>query len=171
MKFNALTILFISFFVVCNSTPCMAVSEAGEIQRKETKEPKSNMYVSNNIADLGFAATAPDNNEVVEKIEFEADEMINDEKSSTLTAQGNVEIRYNGMRLTTDKLVYNQDDDTVVARGNTTLYSPDGAVVKSTYVNLADSMSEICITLRLYSKTSQRLPPKDFAVRITEQKF
>ena len=142
MKFNFVTVLLISCFVVCASTPCTAaVSEAGEIQRKEVPEPKSNLYVSNNITDLSFAAASGNDKETVEEIEFEADEMINDEKASTVTAKGNVVIKYNGMRLTTDKLVYNQQNDTVVARGNTTLYSPDGAVVKSTYVNLADSMS------------------------------
>lgn len=142
MKFNVLAVLLISSFVVCASTPCTAaVSEAGEIQRKEAPEPKSNLYISNNITDLSFAAASENNAETIEEIEFEADEMINDEKASTVTAKGNVEIKYNGMRLTTDKLVYNQQNDTVVARGNTTLYSPDGAVVKSTYVNLADSMS------------------------------
>lgn len=139
MKFNTFKIMLISAFFACTVAPCYAVTEAGEIQRKETKEPKSSMYVSNNVTDFGFGAAS--SAEVVERIDFSADEMINNEKDATLIAQGNVEIKYNGMRLTTDKLIYNQEKDTVVARGNTTLYAQDGTIVKSTSVNLADSMS------------------------------
>lgn len=139
MKFNVLKILLLSFIFTSLVTPCRAVTEAGEIQRKEIKEPKSNMYVSNNITDLSLGANT--SSEAIERIDFAADEMINDEKSSVVTAQGNVEIQYNGMKLTTDKLTYNQDEDTVIATGETTLYASDGTIIKSTYVNLADNMS------------------------------
>ena len=138
MKFNFLKILLLSAFVVCLAAPAQAVSEAGEIQRKEIKDTRGNLYVSNNITDLSFTAK-PSNDE--ERIDFDADEMINDENAETVTAKGNVEIRYNGMRLTTDKLVYNQKDDTVTASGKTTLYMADGTIVKSTHVNLEDSMT------------------------------
>ena len=142
MKFKILKAPLILLFVICLAAPVEAVTEAGEIQRKVNKEPKGSLYVSNNITDLNLTPQpANDDKEVVERIDFSADEMINDENASTVIAQGNVEIKYNGMRLTTDKLVYNQENDTIVASGNTSLYTADGTIVRSTYVNLADSMT------------------------------
>lgn len=142
MKNNLLKIWFTSVLAILCAYPAFAVTEAGEIQRKENKPPKTGMFVTNNIADLNLGKdTESTEEDRVEPIDFSADEMINDEKASTVTAVGNVEIKYNNMRLVTDKLVYNQEKDTIVASGKTFLYTPDGAVINSTYVNLADSMS------------------------------
>lgn len=140
MKNYVLKIIFVIMAAVFPFFSAHAVTEAGEIQRKEEKTPSSNIYVTNNITN--FALTQPQSVETVtEPIEFNADEMINDEKSSIITAKGNVEIKYRGMLLNTDKLIYNQNEDTIKARGKTILHTADGAVIESTYVNLADNLS------------------------------
>lgn len=114
-----------------------ALIEAGELQKKDKKEPQAQMYVTNNIAELGMDSAETD----VEEINFSADEMINDEKQKLITAQGNVEIEYNGMRLQTDKLVYNQNTDVITALNNVRLYTGDGSIIYGDKVSLADNMS------------------------------
>ena len=141
MKSDLFKILLIAIIVGPPIAAAHAVTEAGEIQRKESKEPKSNMYVSNNITDFNLTSEQNNNSAMDEPIEFSAEEMINDEKSSVITAKGNVEIKYNGMRLITDRLEYNQDTDTITAHGKTILHTADGAVINTSYVNLADNMS------------------------------
>ena len=142
MKSDLLKILSVVAFMLIPSYSAQAVSEAGEIQRKEVKEQQTTMFVTNNITDFNLTTTPTDSGtEIVEPIDFSANEMINDEKNSTIIAKGDVEIKYNGMRLTTDKLVYNQDKDTIIARGKTVLYTADGAVINSTHVDLAENMS------------------------------
>lgn len=142
MKSDLLKILSVVAFMLIPSYSAQAVSEAGEIQRKEVKEQQTTMFVTNNITDFNLTTTpTASGTEIVEPIDFSANEMINDEKNSTIIAKGDVEIKYNGMRLTTDKLVYNQDKDTIIARGKTVLYTADGAVINSTHVDLAENMS------------------------------
>ena len=46
MKSDLFKILLIAIIVGSPIAAAHAVTEAGEIQRKESKEPKSNMYVS-----------------------------------------------------------------------------------------------------------------------------
>ena len=83
-----------------------AVTEAGEVQRKEEKHPNASMYVTNNIADFSNIHNAQSTENEAEPIDFSADEMTNDDEAKIITATGNVEILYAGMRLLTDKLVY-----------------------------------------------------------------
>lgn len=125
------------------SFPAAAVTEAGEFMQEETKKsPEANFYVANNITDLTPTA---DNKQAAgedeEAIDFSADEMINDEDAQIITAQGNVEILYNGMRMTTDKVVYDQNADTLTAIGNVKMYTADGVVVDGTRVSLSDNMT------------------------------
>ena len=143
MKFNCklfvLTALFGGAFLgVCR--PAMAVSEAGEIQRKSEHKPKGNLYVTNNIFDVDVKA--PDSDDSAdEAVNFSANEMINDDKANTVTAKGDVEVDYNNMHLETDELVYNRQTDVITARGNVRLFASDGSIVYGQEVSLADKMS------------------------------
>lgn len=140
MKFNFLHIPFLSLLLIY-SVSAYAVKEAGEIQRKKKSSPKTAMFVTNNITDISPA----EKNKIATNdmpIDFEADEMINDEKFGVITAKGNVEIKYNGMQLNTDKIIYDQNKDTVTAVHNVKLYSADGTVINGDYVSLSDNMSE-----------------------------
>ncbi len=118
-----------------------AVSEAGEIQSKQTHAPHSSLYIMNNMADFSESMENQAQEEVDEPINFSADEIISDEQNDTITAVGNVEIEYNNMRLLTDKLIYAQNIDEVTALGNVRLYSADGAVINSNKVVLAERMT------------------------------
>ena len=124
------------------SLPAWSVTEAGEIQRKTEHTPHAELYVANNITDLNVVNTASsDEYSAEEPINFSADEMINDEKGNIVTAQGNVEIQYNGMRLQTDKLVYDQNKDLITAIDNVRLHASDGSIIFSDRVSLSDNMT------------------------------
>lgn len=130
--------LLLPVVLLC-SGQAFAVNEAGEIQRKENKTPHAAMDVAHNITNIQFAE---DNNiEGQNAINFSADELTNDEKNGLIIAKGDVEIFYSGMRLQTDKLVYNQNKDLVTAQGNVRLYSSDGSIVYSDKVELTEQMT------------------------------
>ena len=54
MKVNLSKILFISISTILCAFPAFAVTEAGEIQRKENKPMQTGLLVTNNIADLNL---------------------------------------------------------------------------------------------------------------------
>ena len=121
--------------------PAFAVSEAGEVQRKTSKKPHSEMYVTNNITDVISIPTTSTNDSEDTEINFSADELLNDGKADQITASGNVEIIYNGMRLLTDKVIYNQEIDTITAEGNVRFFSSDGSVIYGDKIVLSEKMS------------------------------
>ena len=131
--------MLFSFTFCMYITEAFAVSEAGEIQRKEEKNPHASIELQHNITDIAVTPNPKDSS--VEEIDFSADELINDEKSSVITATGDVEIKYNGMRLITDKLVYNQNKDVITAIGNVRMHTNDGSIIYSDNVSLAEQMT------------------------------
>lgn len=131
------SILMAALSFAANSA--QAVSEAGEIQRKEQTSPHAAMNVSHNITNIEFAEDS--NIKGDGAINFSADELVNDENTGLITAKGEVEINYNKMRLKTDKLVYDQNNDLVKAIGNVRLYTADGSVVYSDNVSLSEQMT------------------------------
>lgn len=128
-----------ALLLVLGENPAFAVSEAGEIQRKEQKSPHAMVDVSHNITNIDF--TGDKDIEGNDAINFSADELVNDENTGLITATGDVEIEYNKMRLKTDKLVYDQNKDEITANGNVRLYSSDGSIVFSDKVSLAEQMT------------------------------
>lgn len=140
MKINRLVAASsqILLLMLC-SNAAYAVSEAGEIQRKEQKSPHADMNVAHNITNIEF--TGDSNLEGNEAIDFSADELTNDETTGLITAKGDVEILYNKMRLKTDTLVYDQNKDEVTATGNVKLYSSDGSIIYSDKVSLSEQMT------------------------------
>ncbi len=119
--------------------PSFAAYEAGEVRKKEAKQPKASMFVENDITDISLPEEKEDEN--AQPIDFSADAVSADSSSKIITATGNVEINYNGMRLLTDKVEYNQNTDTIRARGNVRLYSSDGSAIYSDDVILGDHFS------------------------------
>ena len=140
MKINRLVAASsqILLLMLCSNV-AYAVSEAGEIQRKEQKSPHADMDVAHNITNIEF--TGDSNLEGNEAIDFSADELTNDETTGLITAKGDVEILYNRMRLKTDTLVYDQNKDEVTATGNVKLYSSDGSIIYSDKVSLSEQMT------------------------------
>lgn len=128
----------LSLAIVLFALPSYGVSEAGEFLKKEKKDPSAEMYVQHDITDIAFNSTAQDENEPVN---FSAEKIESNDAQKTITASGKVEIIYKDMRLVTDKLVYNQNTDTVTALGNVVMYNSDGSVIYGNKVSLTDKMS------------------------------
>ena len=122
-------------------TTAHAVTEAGELQKKEEKQPHATMFITNNIADIAPSTKISENDDTDDPINFSAEEMINDDNLNTITALGDVEIEYNGMFLYTDKLVYEQNKDTITAIGNVRMHASDGSIIYGDRVSLSDKMS------------------------------
>lgn len=138
MRIKLKTFLYLNMLLSVMALPAFAVTEAGEVQRKEEHSPHMEMFVTNNIANLDV--DVPENGDS-DEIAFSADELINDDNSSLITAVGNVEIKYNNMRLVSDKLTYDQNNDTIAAEGNVKLYTSDGSLILSDRASLADNLS------------------------------
>ncbi|TPW02099.1 MAG: hypothetical protein FD124_3513 [Alphaproteobacteria bacterium] len=59
---------------------------------------------------------------------LEADTLVKDDATQTITAEGNVEARYQGRTLRTKRLIYNLVDNTIRAQGGVEIIDPDGTV-------------------------------------------
>ncbi|MGE3143648.1 MAG: LPS-assembly protein LptD [Hyphomonadaceae bacterium] len=68
--------------------------------------------------------TAPDSNVVL----LEADTLDEDDHAKTITAAGDVQVRYQDRTMRADRMIYNLTDHTVLAQGNVQLVEADGAV-------------------------------------------
>ncbi|MBI1329883.1 MAG: LPS assembly protein LptD [Alphaproteobacteria bacterium] len=71
-----------------------------------------------------------------------ADEVVYDINASEVTAQGNVEVDYNGQILIARKVIYDQKTDTVKAVGDVSVLTPDGNVAFANEVTLKDQMRD-----------------------------
>ena len=86
------------------------------------------------IADTNVDKDAP--------VDFEADTVSYNEKTSVITALGNVVVDQNGTKLTADKLTYNQKTQKGEAVGNVVITRPDGVQLKSNNAKLSDAFDE-----------------------------
>ena len=139
MQHNLLKLVCVlSVYMLCLNKTSFAVREAGEVNRKETHQPHAEMFVEHNITDIADFNETDDEDA---PIDFVADEVEADSASKIIMAKGNVEIKYNGMRLLTDRVEYNQNNDTIRAKGNVRFYSADGSVLYGDDIILADHFS------------------------------
>lgn len=111
---------------------------AGQVGKKAPKEVPNREITPANITNIMTPAATNDGADVY----FTADEMINDDKLSTITALGNVNIMRDDVTIIADKVVYDQKDDIVTASGNVIMMEKDGSVVFSDFVELTDKMSQ-----------------------------
>lgn len=146
MKAKKLISLILPF--LASSTLCFSQSagaqehkDAGAILHKEEAKPFAAIEPAQNITSvMDFGATSQ-SSEQEQDIFFSADEIENDQKLSTITAIGNVNIIRNNLTVQADKIIYDQKDDVITAVGNVVLLEEDGNVVFSDYVRLTDKMS------------------------------
>jgi LPS-assembly protein len=78
-------------------------------------------------------------------IYIQTDKLIYDDKSNRVIAQGNVEIYYNNYILTADKVVYDQSLNKLVAEGNAQLKDPNGAVTRADRFEATDDFRDAFI--------------------------
>ena len=73
-------------------------------------------------------------------IYLEADDLLNDESAGLLTAQGDVEGRYQDRTLRADSVVYNLETGLVIATGNVVLIDATGAIQYADKLELSDEL-------------------------------
>ena len=72
---------------------------------------------------------------------LEADQLIDDDANKTITAQGDVEIRYEGRTMRADTVVYNLNAGTVHASGDVEIVTEDGSVTYADEVETDDKLN------------------------------
>ncbi|MBV1933057.1 MAG: hypothetical protein KUG59_00100, partial [Parvibaculaceae bacterium] len=75
-----------------------------------------------------------------DEVLMQADELIYNQDTQIVTAEGNVEIVYGPRILMADRVTYNQTTGEVSAQGNVTLMEPSGDVIFADNVELTDEM-------------------------------
>ena len=71
-----------------------------------------------------------------------ADSLINNTKTATTTARGNVEINIGDSTIKADMISYDQKNGFLTASGNITLVQADGIVIESNYMDLNTKLSQ-----------------------------
>ncbi|MFN3463018.1 MAG: hypothetical protein ACK4X1_02990, partial [Terricaulis sp.] len=76
-----------------------------------------------------------------ENVLLEADEIINDEAAKTVTAQGDVQVRYQGRTMRADRLVYNLETGEIRAIGDVQIALEDGSVTYAEEIEADEAMN------------------------------
>lgn len=77
-----------------------------------------------------------------EPVLLEANDIHYDHENDVVTASGKVEVVQGETVLIADELIYDQQKNTVYARGNTSILEPSGNVVFADQIDLADDMKQ-----------------------------
>lgn len=72
----------------------------------------------------------------------QADEMLYDYETETVTAEGNVQIYYADYVLIADRVIYDRGNDQVTAEGNVQMTEPDGNVVRADRLTVTGDFRE-----------------------------
>ena len=141
LKFTRRTFLQVMLCLLCFSS-VQAEEEklpvAGEVITKSQSSPKFTFDPHPSIDGI-FTPRPVEHND--EEIYFSADEIQNDSNTSDITAIGDVYIIRDDVTLKADKVIYNQDADTVTARGNVLLVDRSNNVLYADEIVLKDKMS------------------------------
>ncbi len=86
------------------------------------------LMVSAGASATAVAQEAPAPATTGANVVLEADSLVRDEQADTITAEGNVEARYEGRTLRTKRLIYNLRDHTIRAQGGVEIIDPDGTI-------------------------------------------
>ena len=99
-------------------------------------------------AQIAFAAKGdllkprPEQAEVEQPLLLQADELIYDRENNTVIAKGNVEVYYKNYALRADSLTYDQTANTLNAIGNVRIKEPDGALINADRITLTDDFRD-----------------------------
>ena len=89
---------------------------------------------------------------------LQADELIYNNDGDSVVARGNVEIYYNDYILTSDEVVYNQSAGTLHAVGNVVLKEPNGNIVRADRYTLTDDFRDGFVqSLSIVAKDDTRI--------------
>jgi LPS-assembly protein len=81
-------------------------------------------------------------NETNQPLLLQADELIYDRENDRVVAKGNVEVYYKNYALLADELTYDQRANTLNAVGNVRMKDPDGAVISADRITLTDDFRD-----------------------------
>ncbi|MBL8548117.1 MAG: LPS-assembly protein LptD [Hyphomonadaceae bacterium] len=76
-----------------------------------------------------------------ENVLLEADELIDDQEARTITAQGDVQVRYQGRTLRADRLVYDLNSGEIHAIGDVQIALEDGSVTYAEEIEADEAMN------------------------------
>jgi LPS-assembly protein len=76
-----------------------------------------------------------------EHVLLEADELIDDQTAGTITAQGDVQVRYQGRTMRADRLVYNLNTGSIHALGDVQIALEDGSVTYAEEVEADEGLN------------------------------
>lgn len=89
---------------------------------------------------------------------LQADEMIYDNQNNTVVARGNVEIYWNNYTLLADQVTYDQNANTLAAEGNVRIKEPDGALIQADRITLTDDFRDGFLrSLRIVTQDDSRI--------------
>ena len=76
-----------------------------------------------------------------DRVLLEADQLVDDQQARTITAEGNVNVRYQGRTLRADRLVYDLNTGTIRAIGNVEIVLEDGSVTYANEIEADEAMN------------------------------
>ncbi|WP_455466600.1 LPS-assembly protein LptD [Bartonella sp. B39] len=82
------------------------------------------------------------NQNLVSSLLLSADELIYNRDENTVSAQGNVQIEYNGNKVIAQKVTYNQKTGRIIAQGNAEVIQKDGNKIYSNQIDMTKDFSE-----------------------------
>ncbi len=127
----------VCFSCVSLSLPHMAQAQTSGAEKPASAKPMSTTAAGTNRP-LQLETDSPFRDPDI--IYLEADSLINDESASTLTAQGNVEGRYQDRTLRADRVTYNSLTGQVIATGDVILIDPTGATQFADQIELSGEL-------------------------------
>ncbi|MEQ1818755.1 MAG: LPS assembly protein LptD [Terricaulis sp.] len=99
------------------------------------------MTVSTTAIAQAQTAAPPPPAEQNDNVLLEADEIINDDAAQTITAQGDVQVRYQGRTMRADRLVYNLTTGEIHAIGDVQIALEDGSVTYAEEIEADEAMN------------------------------
>lgn len=89
---------------------------------------------------------------------LQADNLIYDRENNRVIARGNVEVYYKNYALQADELIYDQGKNTLNAVGNVRIKEPDGALINADNISLTEDFREGFIkSFRVVTKDDARI--------------
>ena len=113
----------------------------------------------------GVTQTNPD-----AELLLQADRLIYDNDNKKVTAQGNVQLDYDGYRVVADQVSYNQTTNKVVASGNVEIVEPGGNRIFADQIDLTDDFSEGFVNALRVETTDNTRFAAESAERFRDQK-
>lgn len=134
----------------------LAVTGAPVIARAQATptSPPANAPVGAPADTLALANSAAPAVQPADLVVLEADTLIDDQIARTITAEGDVQVRYQGRTMRADRLVYNLDTGQVQAEGNVEIVAEDGSATYAERVE-ADEGLNVAVATELRARLGE----------------